>query len=565
MNYWQKRNRIAQNNVANKSIKDIEKQLAKYYKQTLKRTIADFEATYDKLLATMDEGRQPTPADLYKLDKYWQMQSQLQAELQKLGDKELELFSQKFTTTYKGVYENLALPSERAFATIDTATARQMINDIWCADNKSWSSRIWDNTAKLAETLNEELIECVVGGKKTSDLKKKLMERFNVSYSQADSLARTEIAHIQTQAAQKRYKDAGLELAEVWADKDERRCVRCGELHQKRYKVGEKVPIPAHPNCRCCIIPVIDVNVQPIPEPQPEPKPKPKPKPEEKKTPEKAKATAKPKKATAQKSTNSEADIIKREESYATVTKELQALDEKIKQKEKGKAFTFTKAGFDKIEAELDELKNKRNGLMQQRKELAKGIDTLRPHKVAGVDVDKPMDFAKADGAKPNPHFNDGYEYKVNCQTCVVSYEARRRGYDVMATGNKKNGGANQQVSYHTALAWIDPETGTQPKYIQPVGRTASAVNKWCDKNLKDGERYTIEFGWRNYRSGHIVSMHKQDGELMIYDPQTSKVYKGEDITALLSNTKINSIKLLRVDNLEFNPVYVDDLLKASD
>lgn len=258
MNYWQKRNIKSQNNLANKSINDINKQLRKYYKTTLKKTISDFEATYDKLLATVEDGREPTPADLYKLDKYWQMQSQLQKELQRLGDKELELLSKKFTQTFQDVYSHIALPSDKAFSTIDTALAEEMINRVWVADGKSWSARIWGNTEKLQEALNEEMINCVVAGKKTTDLKNLLIERFNVSYSQADALVRTEIAHIQTAAAQKRYNDYGIDMVEIWADKDERRCDTCGKLHQKRYPVNAKLPIPAHPRCRCCAIPVIN-------------------------------------------------------------------------------------------------------------------------------------------------------------------------------------------------------------------------------------------------------------------------------------------------------------------
>jgi hypothetical protein len=84
MDYWQKRNLRAQEAISNKSIKEIEKQLSKYYNRTAKRVMREFEATYNKLLATTAAGRAPTPADLYKLDKYWQMQGQLQRELQKL-------------------------------------------------------------------------------------------------------------------------------------------------------------------------------------------------------------------------------------------------------------------------------------------------------------------------------------------------------------------------------------------------------------------------------------------------------------------------------------------------
>ena len=84
------------------------------------------------------------------------------------------------------------------------------------------------------------------------------MEQFDVSYRSADSVVRTEMAHIQTQAAKQRYLDAGITEVEVWAEKDERQCEICGKLHQKRFPIDGAMPVPAHPRCRCCIIPVVE-------------------------------------------------------------------------------------------------------------------------------------------------------------------------------------------------------------------------------------------------------------------------------------------------------------------
>lgn len=257
--YWQDRQADAMNRLSNKSIKEIEKQLKKYYLTAMNHAISDFEAVYDKLLATMEDGKAPTPADLYLLDKYWKAQGQLKQELQKLGDKQAELLSKKFEENFFEVYYSLAKDSSPSFGTVDIAKAQQIINQIWAADGKSWSSRIWKNTAKLAETLNEELVDAVINGKKTTDLKKKLQERFNVSYTQADSLVRTEIANIQVKAAEQSYKDAGIEYEQVWASEDERRCDVCGKLHEKKFPVGT-APIPAHPRCRCCVVPVVEID-----------------------------------------------------------------------------------------------------------------------------------------------------------------------------------------------------------------------------------------------------------------------------------------------------------------
>lgn len=253
----------SQQKLTTKSIAQTEKQLIKYYTTSMKSVIDEFENTYLKLLATIEDGKKPTPADLYKLSKYWELQGQLKQELQKLGDKQAALLSRSFERQYIDIYNAIALPdTDGYFHTMDNKTAQQMINNIWCADGKSWSSRIWTNTEKLQQALNDSLIDCVVTGKKPTQLKNMLQDEFKVSYSRADSLVRTEMAHIQTQAAQQRYKDAGITEVEVWADKDERRCDVCGKLHETRHNINGVMPVPAHPRCRCTIIPVVQPNNQ---------------------------------------------------------------------------------------------------------------------------------------------------------------------------------------------------------------------------------------------------------------------------------------------------------------
>lgn len=256
--YWKDRTANAQAKLTNKNAKKINRQLRKYYSAAMKRTIDDFESVYDKILAQQKDGKEITPADLYKLDKYWTMQGQLRNQLQKLGDKQAAIMSSVFETQFFDVYYSIALQGKKAFNTIDRAGALQLISAIWCADGLDFSRRIWNNTNNLIETLNEELLHCVITGKKTSELKKLLRDRFSVSYGAADRIARTELSHIQNVAAKQRYEDYGVREFQVWADKDERRCEVCGKLHKKRYPVGTASPVPVHPNCRCSIIPVVE-------------------------------------------------------------------------------------------------------------------------------------------------------------------------------------------------------------------------------------------------------------------------------------------------------------------
>jgi SPP1 gp7 family putative phage head morphogenesis protein len=258
MGYWAERIAKAQTELTNRNTKRIEKQLKKYYASATERTINNFIATYNKIQIAIEQGKEPTPADLYKLDKYWKTQAQLRQELRRLGEKQIALLTKQFEIQYFDIYYSFALEGIPAYTTPNKGIVNQLINSIWCADGKSFSQRIWQNTELLVETLNEELIHCVINGQTTRELKNKLQERFAVSYGRADALVRTELAHIQTEAAKQRYKDYGLQEVEILADKDERRCEICGKLHKKRYPIGANVPIPAHPKCRCCIVPVIE-------------------------------------------------------------------------------------------------------------------------------------------------------------------------------------------------------------------------------------------------------------------------------------------------------------------
>ena len=227
MSYWAERMAAAQNKLTDKNRREIDKQIRKYYQSISKQIIADYEATLDKLLADLaktvtGERTSLTPADLYKLDKYWEMQKQVQNKLTRLGNKQIATLTKSFKTEYWDSYRYFSLDGVKAFSTIDDNAVEQVIKQIWCADGKSWSQRIWENTKALQQTLNDELVHCVVTGKSSSHLKKLLMERFSVSYNRADTLVRTELAHIQTQAAQQRYKDYGIKEVEILVDKDER-------------------------------------------------------------------------------------------------------------------------------------------------------------------------------------------------------------------------------------------------------------------------------------------------------------------------------------------------------
>ena len=236
------------------AIEKSRQKMAKEYNSLMKKVISEFEAVYDKLAASVEN---PTPADLYRLDRYWQAQAELSKKFLEFGDKSIQQLSLNFQEQYRGIYELLSRPSDPAFATFDLLGIERVINQVWCADGLSWSQRVWNNTQLLQEELTDKLIECLVSGKKTTQLKRELIERFQVSYHRADALIRTEMAHLQTEAAKQRYQDYGVQLVEVLVEADA--CEDCKAMKGKKYPLAQATSlVPKHPNCKCTIVPVIE-------------------------------------------------------------------------------------------------------------------------------------------------------------------------------------------------------------------------------------------------------------------------------------------------------------------
>lgn len=260
--YWAFRQERELNKISTKTEEEIAIQLNKYYERIVRQVIADFEAVYNKLMATITAGTKPTVADLYKLDRYWQMQANLRNLCEALGNKEVVLLSKAFEEQWEETYVAAALPPELGFSQISESNAKAMIQTVWLNDGKSFSDRIWQSTTDLAATLNEDFVHLVVSGRSDVDLRKKLMTMVNddvgSSRSRVNTLIRTETAHIQFAAAEKRYKDSGVEEFIVLGREEHPLKCDCKKLDGTRWRFDDpNAPkFPRHPNCRCRIKPV---------------------------------------------------------------------------------------------------------------------------------------------------------------------------------------------------------------------------------------------------------------------------------------------------------------------
>lgn len=199
------------------------------------------------------------------------------------------------------------------------------------------------------------------------------------------------------------------------------------------------------------------------------------------------------------------------------------------------------------------------------------------PDEIGGVKRGEPMDRSAANEGHVNPDFGKVRGSTTNCQSCVVAYEARLRGYDVKTKPNYNNPAA-KDLSRKTYDAWIDPSTGEPPKMLrnEPTSGnwTWKKTKNFLEDNVKSGERYTFQHMWKGSRgAGHIVSVDRDSsGQLRIYDPQSGKTYTGSNADSYIKRTKgvssvygfkLPDLGLTRVDNMRINPKYANGIMEG--
>lgn len=235
----------------------------------------------------------------------------------------------------------------------------------------------------------------------------------------------------------------------------------------------------------------------------------------------------------------------------------------------RGSPMTFDEANELRGNPNYNMASSRYDELLKARKMYNEAIDRYGFSSQEFLDANKALTDAQIAYKKAQREQNG---YRINCQTCVVANEARRRGYDVQATANT-TGSTNARVARQTNLAWIDRITGKHPEYIiydgegkedyagRPIPTYAKYV-KWLEGEgtIEEGARYTIEFWWKGRSSsGHIVSIERTPEGLRMYDPQCGESYDDKGIREYLKRVKYKSS--IRGTQIADGP----QLLKVSD
>ena len=197
----------------------------------------------------------------------------------------------------------------------------------------------------------------------------------------------------------------------------------------------------------------------------------------------------------------------------------------------------------------------------------------LESRPIGKIKRGKPMTYTQADNGKVNPHKDEdgGME---NCQTCALVFEARLRGYNVIAKTYSKSNDYIVRLSKDMRRAFVDPITGERPKYIHTPKDVISVSQyvRYMSETVKKNERYAFDVVWKNSDVGHVVNVDRtKEGLIRITDNQTNQKYVGaEEVSQFLNDAIIGAGKkydprLMRIDNMALDYAFVQHVVEKAE
>lgn len=225
-----------------------------------------------------------------------------------------------------------------------------------------------------------------------------------------------------------------------------------------------------------------------------------------------------------------------------------------VSDKDKAKDSEKERLAKEKYKKDQDK---ERNGV--RKKELEKALEILKKpntwfkknNPLPDLKLKKKPTTLDEDMKLVNPKYNskEGSDYDQNCSACSVTYDLRRRGYDVEAKSEK--GIKKQTTIYDVADCYKDSkvvfEKDLKKKYkITNTKTLAKAVEKDM-LSQGEGSRGILAVEWKR-GGGHGVSWEVENGEVVIRDCQSGRKCDFDDYT-----DRINNMYYVRTDNLEVN------------
>jgi phage protein len=251
----------------------LEKQIAAYYQEYGENNVIEYrklmEALSDEdkrlLIEQMDEFAKrypqyahlmPVRESIYKLNRLEGLQYSVimrQAEIAGLDNDEITSHLNRLAA--KGInYSMEALGFGKNFYSVNSNIIKRFVDVPW-SNGENFSKRIWNDTQKLAQYLNQDIAQGIARGDSYDRLVRQLRKRFSdVNRRDVYRLIYTEGTYVMAESTIQPFAE-DFEYYKLSPLMDEKTCTICRGLADKMFKISERQPgvnfPPIHPWCRC--------------------------------------------------------------------------------------------------------------------------------------------------------------------------------------------------------------------------------------------------------------------------------------------------------------------------
>ena len=259
------------NSMEDVSMAEAKKLLNKYEIRSFKSGLDEFRNASKGFINPDVEKELDIVSRRVRISRLQAMQVSMKSKVATLLNKEQKkLFahlSNKFTSSYyKDLYELQRITGYKNINSLSKDFVNNILNTSWTNDGENFSDRIWKRKDKLLNTLDTELRQGLITGKKPDEITKVISDKLEVSKSNAKRLVLTESSAIHSQSRKAMYERMGVEKYEVVATLDLRTSDICRNLDGKVFDVkdyerGVTAP-PFHVYCRSTTVPYYDDDIQ---------------------------------------------------------------------------------------------------------------------------------------------------------------------------------------------------------------------------------------------------------------------------------------------------------------
>lgn len=172
-------------------------------------------------------------------------------------------FKDEFTAIIENIYTTAIIESSKKLSATSAITT-DVANAYSIAYSKKYAAKFVKGINETTRTiLKDEVTKAVADGLSTTELADNIKFSTAFSETRSDVIARTEIVNANIQGNLESWRQSDLVKEVEWyTGIDERVCPICNSNHKKVVAMGSPFPSgalhpPAHPRCRCDLLPVI--------------------------------------------------------------------------------------------------------------------------------------------------------------------------------------------------------------------------------------------------------------------------------------------------------------------